>query len=200
MLCGFYIMYKAYNIISNFVKIVNQNVFTIGFPQQILNTKALQFNLKLEQDTITYLCYQTNHSLNRQEYVNWCNTTLTTQTRQQSCATTQNRMQLLKHFDAAMQDQGRKNWYDADYFVNDSANHDVNGAEFKDWRFPTKREFSIVNHNYNNEGNGGLLDVGYYWLSTQYDSNSAWFLDFNNGNQAYNYKYYANYVRAVRSF
>jgi hypothetical protein len=57
-----------------------------------------------------------------------------------------------------------------------------------------------VNHNYNNEGNGGLLDVGYYWLSTQYDINSAWFLDFNNGNQEYNYKYYANYVRAVRSF
>jgi hypothetical protein len=41
-------------------------------------------------------------------------------------------MQLLTHFDAAMQDQGRKNWYDADCFVNDSANHDVNGAEFKD--------------------------------------------------------------------
>jgi hypothetical protein len=92
---------NAYTINSNFVKIGNQNVFTIGFPQHILNTKALPFNLKLEQDTITYLCYQTNHSLNAQAYVNGYHSTLTTQKRQQSHATTQNRMQLLKYFDVA---------------------------------------------------------------------------------------------------
>lgn len=92
---------KPYKVSVKFVKIVNQNVFTICFPQHILNTKALQFNLKLEQDTITYLRYQTNHSLNEQEYVNWCNTTLTNQIRQQSHATTQNIMQLLKYFDVA---------------------------------------------------------------------------------------------------
>lgn len=92
---------NAYTINSSFVKIGNQNVFTIGFPQHILNTKALPFNLKLEQDTITYLCYQTNHSLNAQAYVNGYHSTLTTQKRQQSHATTQNRMQLLKYFDVA---------------------------------------------------------------------------------------------------
>jgi hypothetical protein len=92
---------NAYTINSSFVKIGNQNVFTIGFPQHILNTKALPFNLKLEQDTITYLCYQTNHSLNAQAYVNGYHSTLTTQKRQQSHATTQNRRQLLKYFDVA---------------------------------------------------------------------------------------------------
>jgi len=152
---------KPYKVSVKFVKIVNQNVFTTGFPQHILNTKALHFNLKLEQDTITYLCYQTNHSLNGQEYVNCCNTTLTTQTRQQSRTTTQNRMQLLKHFDVAMQDQGRTNWYDADYFVNDPANHDVNGAEFKDWRFPTKREWGIIHLDYRFGDNGGNMNQVY---------------------------------------
>lgn len=51
---------KAYKVSVKFVKTINQNVFTIGFLQHILNYKALQFNLKLELDTITYLCYQTN--------------------------------------------------------------------------------------------------------------------------------------------
>lgn len=51
---------RAYKVSVKIGKTVNQNLFTIGFPQHVLNNKALQFNLKLEQETITYLCGQTN--------------------------------------------------------------------------------------------------------------------------------------------
>jgi len=42
----------------------------------------------------------------------------------------------------------------------------------------------------------------YYWSSTEYANYGAWFFDFNGGTAIYgdNFKYYTNYVRAVRAF
>lgn len=92
---------KPYKVSVKFVKTVNQDVYTIGFPQSVLNTNAFQLNLKLEQDTTSYLCYHIDYNLNEQEYAGWCNTTLATQTKQQCKATAQNIVQQLKQFDVA---------------------------------------------------------------------------------------------------
>lgn len=94
---------KAYKVNVKFIKILSHNIFTIGFPQHVLNIGSLlQFNFEQEQDTKAYLCYKTNHSINKKEYVNWCNTMLAPQTKQQqSKVTTQGIVQQLKHFDTA---------------------------------------------------------------------------------------------------
>lgn len=92
---------KPYKVTVKFVKKVNQNVFTIGFPQSVLKTNALQLNLKLKQDTKNYLCYQTDYSLSEQQYAKWCNTALATHTGLQSKATTQSIIHQLNQFDVA---------------------------------------------------------------------------------------------------
>ena len=50
-------------------------------------------------------------------------------------------------------------------------------------------------------GNIGGFASNYYWSSTEYDFNNAWFQRFANGNQANTSKssYYLNHVRAVRA-
>jgi hypothetical protein len=67
----------------------------------------------------------------------------------------------------AMQDQGLtpSNWYEANDLFSNASNHDTNGAKFKDWRLPTKRELNLMYVVYNN-GNGASLNANYYWSST----------------------------------
>ena len=67
---------KVYKINSKFVKTVNQQVFSIGFPQSLVlanllvsQNKAL---LKIEE-TQGFIAYKINHSSNEQAYVSWCN-------------------------------------------------------------------------------------------------------------------------------
>jgi len=67
---------KGYKINSKFVKTVNQQVFSIGFPQSLVlanllvsQNKAL---LKIEE-TQGFIAYKINHSSNEQAYVSWCN-------------------------------------------------------------------------------------------------------------------------------
>ena len=92
---------KPYKVSAKFVKTVNQNVFTIGFPQTVLSLNKLQINLKTIKEESNYLCYQVNQTISEQEYASWCNTTLANQTPQQSKVTTQNIVQQLKQFDVA---------------------------------------------------------------------------------------------------
>jgi hypothetical protein len=99
----------------------------------------------------------------------------------------------------AMQDQGNSNWYTANDLLSNAANHDANGAEFKDWRLPTKRELNLMYLVYSN-GNGANLNAIIYWSSTELDSNIAWGQVFSNGYQGYYYKNNSFYVRAVRAF
>lgn len=92
---------KRYKVSAKFVKTVNQDVYSIGFPQHVLKSGVFDFNFKQEQDTTAYLCYKTKHSIDEQAYVNWCNTALANQTSKQSETTTQNIVQQLKQFDVA---------------------------------------------------------------------------------------------------
>ena len=102
---------------------------------------------------------------------------------------------------AAMQDQGVSNWYTANDLVSNAANHDINGAKFKDWRLPSRRE---LDHMYRQRINIGGFVLIYnnqqrYWSSGDYrrkgDGQS-----FNNGYQGSYYKDSPGHVRAVRAF
>ena len=99
----------------------------------------------------------------------------------------------------AMQDQGTSKWYEANDLLSNASNHDTNGAKFKDWRLPTKRELNLMYVVYNN-GNGASLNANYYWSSTEFDGNNAWTQYFSNGGQGNTIKYGTAYVRAVRAF
>jgi hypothetical protein len=99
----------------------------------------------------------------------------------------------------AMQDQGTSNWYEANDLLSNASNHDTNGAKFKDWRLPTKRELNLMYAVYSN-GNGASLNANYYWSSTQTAGNSAWNQDFDSGFQPNTSKFATFDVRAVRAF
>ena len=99
----------------------------------------------------------------------------------------------------AMQDQGTSKWYEANDLLSNASNHDTNGAKFKDWRLPTKRELNLMYVVYNN-GNGASLNANYYWSSTEFDGNNAWAQYFSNGGPGNVVKYGTAYVRAVRAF
>ena len=99
----------------------------------------------------------------------------------------------------AMQDQGSSSWYEANDLLSNASNHDVNGAKFKDWRIPTKRELNLM-YGVSTNGNGAGLSLGSYWSSTESDNPNAWGQDFYYGNQFYYNKNTSNYVRAVRAF
>jgi hypothetical protein len=99
----------------------------------------------------------------------------------------------------AMQDQGYSSLYGADDTLSNASNHDTNGAKFKDWRLPTKRE---LNHMYlvYSTGNAANLNDYAYWSSTELDGSVACFQYFSSGNQSSNTSFTPYYVRAVRAF
>ena len=99
----------------------------------------------------------------------------------------------------AMQDQGTSKWYEANDLLSNASNHDTNGAKFKDWRLPTKRELNLMYVVYNN-GNAASLNANYHWSSTEFDGNNAWTQYFSNGGPGNTIKYGTAYVRAVRAF
>lgn len=85
----------------------------------------------------------------------------------------------------------------------------TNGGQ-SDWYLPSIDELSLLWHSRFNVNKslsaiGGatvLPNSAYYWSSTEYDFNYAWYFNFNNGyaNDYYDYKGYAYSVRAVRAF
>ena len=89
--------------------------------------------------------------------------------------------------------------YGADDTLSNASNHDTNGAKFKDWRLPTKRE---LNHMYlvYSTGNAANLNDYAYWSSTELDGSVACFQYFSSGNQSSNTSFTPYYVRAVRAF
>ena len=99
----------------------------------------------------------------------------------------------------AMQDQGSSNWYEANDLSSNPSNHDIDGAKFKDWRLPTKRELNLMYVVYTN-GNGANLLPTYYWSSSESDVYVAWEQYFNNGNQSLVNTLATNNVRVVRAF
>jgi hypothetical protein len=96
---------------------------------------------------------------------------------------------------AAMQDQGISNWYEANDLLSNADNHDVNGAKFKDWRIPTKRELNLM---YVQRASIG--GASSYWSSTEGEYDNAWGQFFGTFNQFFYYKGFTYNVRAVRAF
>jgi len=83
----------------------------------------------------------------------------------------------------------------------------TNGGQ-SDWYLPSIDELSLLWHNRFNV-NKSLSSItgatvlpfsAYYWSSTEFDYNLAWYFFFNDGLAYPNYKNYSYYVRAVRAF
>lgn len=72
-----------------------------------------------------------------------------------------------------------------------------NGGGYSDWFLPSKDELEKL---YINRGAIDGFADNYYWSSSEYDADDAWYQYFSNGDQDYCYK--SNYlrVRAVRAF
>ena len=99
---------------------------------------------------------------------------------------------------AATQDQSTSSsWNDAFGLINNSANHNAVGANFTDWRLPTKDELNMM---YLLKDEIGGFVFNYYWSSTEYDDYSAWGQYFGSGNQWDDFKDNTIVVRAVRAF
>jgi len=64
------------------------------------------------------------------------------------------------------------------------------------WRLPTKDELNLI---YENKDRVGGFANNYYWSSTEYNNNSAWKQNFDNGLQNYSGKSLTYDVRAVRA-
>ena len=100
----------------------------------------------------------------------------------------------------AMQDQGFSNWFNTSNKINDPANHDTEGAQFRDWRLPSKRELILIYQVYLNSNPLDLLSTT-YWSSTEFNYLKAWCHVISSNSKYYDSKYGATFdIRAVRSF
>jgi len=73
----------------------------------------------------------------------------------------------------------------------------VGGVTYGDWYLPSKHELNLL---YLQKTVVGGFASAYYWSSSDFNANSAWNQYFFNGNQFFNFKDNAYYVRAVRAF
>jgi len=94
------------------------------------------------------------------------------------------------------------------YAAGVCANYTVTegGITYGDWYLPSIEELNMM---YQNKGiidptaletGGNAFNSSYYWSSTEYFTNSAWFRDFGGGSQSGGYKDIKARVRAVRAF
>ncbi len=70
---------------------------------------------------------------------------------------------------------------------------------YSDWFLPSKDELNLMYENLQVFGVGGFID-GYYWSSSEYDTDYAWNQNFASGGQFYYPKMNATRVRAVGLF
>ena len=80
-----------------------------------------------------------------------------------------------------------------------------NGGGLTDWYLPSKDELAAIWDNLVNDGTGANSGVGgfasaYYWSSSEYGADYAWYQLFDDGYQSNNFKNYFCRVRAVRAF
>jgi len=99
----------------------------------------------------------------------------------------------------AMKDQGYDNWYNTNNLLNNPDNHDTDGAQFRDWRLPSKRELNLMYLSYLN-GNPASLAGATYWSSSEFKYDYAWLHYFFSGQQDDANKVNPYNIRAVRSF
>ena len=92
-------------------------------------------------------------------------------------------------------------YYNAGNQLSDPVNHDVNGCQFEDWRFPTKREFTVMYGVTSSSDWWWLLNYYYYWTSTQVDHDNMWVYNPKNNTSGTGLiSEIHNHVRGVRSF
>ena len=82
----------------------------------------------------------------------------------------------------------------------------VNGIIYNDWFLPSLNELNQI---YTNKAtinttaaanSGSSFSTSFYWSSTEYDNDIAWFQIFDFGDQNYSIKDFTISVRAVRAF
>jgi len=71
------------------------------------------------------------------------------------------------------------------------------GGGYGDWYLPSKDELNLL---YLQRAAVGGFTTGFYWSSTEFDSDFAWFQDFNDDFQDPTNKFGTRSVRAVRAF
>jgi len=75
--------------------------------------------------------------------------------------------------------------------------HDLTVGGYNDWFLPSKDELDKL---FTNKVAIGGFAGSYYWSSSEYDANNAWYQYFNDGYQYDYYKFNTYRVRAVRAF
>jgi len=95
-----------------------------------------------------------------------------------------------------LQDLGQLNWYDA---MDAAASATSQG--YDDWFLPSIEELELM---YNTIGQGtdnaGGFAEYYYWSSSGYSNQSAYYVYFYNGSKSSNYRYQTYRVRIIRAF
>ena len=100
---------------------------------------------------------------------------------------------------AETQDQSlSSSWYDAQEIINRSENHSASGANYSDWRLPTKNELDLMF--LQRKLVGGFIESGYWSTTEGQTPGSAWYLDFHSGAHYEGEAYGSLYIRAVREF
>jgi len=84
--------------------------------------------------------------------------------------------------------------------------NDLNTGSVTGWYLPAQSELNDLYTNYKTVNattlvyGGVQISADYYWSSSEYGSNGAWYQGFGSGNRGGYYKYYTYRVRAVRAF
>ncbi len=74
-------------------------------------------------------------------------------------------------------------------------------GDYNDWFLPSKEELELMYANLKSFDVGGFVGgANYYWSSSEYDSNSAWFHNFSTNYQSHPAKLIGYSVRAIRAF
>jgi len=73
-------------------------------------------------------------------------------------------------------------------------------GDYNDWFLPSKEELELMHNSLKLFGVGGFEGGKYYWSSSEYDSNSAWFHNFSTNYQSHPNKLIGYRVRAIRAF
>lgn len=73
------------------------------------------------------------------------------------------------------------------------------GGGYADWFLPSKSELNLMYQNLKKNNLGGFSG-GYYWSSSEYDANYAWYQYFDFGTQYFGYRRNGGRVRPVRAF
>ena len=77
---------------------------------------------------------------------------------------------------------------------------DLTLAGYSDWFLPSRDELALMYTNLKNNGNKGNLHANHYWSSSDWSTDSAYFVYFATGSAGQDAKTDPDRVRAVRAF